>query len=146
MLVEKAKSYFPHGSDFNCAESMLHAANDEYELGLTHESMKLSAGFGGGMAIGNAMCGALSAGIMALGKLFVEDRAHESDRIKKLTKEFLETFKEKMGDLDCTPLKEKYYEDKEVGNRRCYKVVYAAAEVLDAIVTRELAKTSMNDK
>lgn len=138
MLIDRAKLYYP--GDLNCAESILYSANEEYGLGLGHETLKLSAGFGGGMAVGS-MCGALSAGVMVLGKLFVKDRAHESDRIKTLVKDFLETFRDKMGDWDCKPLKDNYYEEKEAGNRRCYKVVYAAAEALDGIVTRELKKT-----
>jgi hypothetical protein len=32
-------------------------------------------------------CGALTASIMVLGRLFVKERAHESTKIKELTKE-----------------------------------------------------------
>ena len=79
-------------------------------------------------------CGALTAAIMVLGKLFVDNRAHESTRIKDLTRELFEEYKKEMGSIDCAPLKEMYRTEE----LKCGNVIIKAAEVLDRIVKREL--------
>ena len=84
----------------------------------------MAAGFGGGMGI-DSVCGALTGGIMVLGVLFVEDKAHESDRIKTLEKEFLNRYKDKMGDINCPPLKENHHNDKV----RCLNVIKEAGQI-----------------
>ena len=113
----------------------MNGANKAYELNLSKETRKLAAGFGGGMGI-ESTCGALTGSVMALSHMFVKERGHESTRIKELTKELFATFEEKMGSIVCAPLK-KDYRTEELG---CKNVILAAAEVLDAIVKRELAK------
>lgn len=133
MLTELIRQGFGEKEDLNCAEKILQGANVAYNLGLDKEALKLAAGFGGGMAIEDK-CGALTASIMVLGKLFVKNNAHESTRIKELTKELFDEYKKKMGTIDCAPLKEKYRTEE----LKCKNVVLAAAEVLDRIVKREL--------
>jgi C_GCAxxG_C_C family probable redox protein len=80
-------------------------------------------------------CGALTASIMVLGRLFVKERAHESTKIKELTKELFEEYKKEMGSIDCAPLKEKY----KTEELKCRNIIAKAAEILDRIVERELA-------
>lgn len=123
--------------DFNCAEKILNGANQAYGLNLPAEALKLAAGFGGGMGIEHT-CGALTGSVMVLSHMFVKQRGHESTRIKELTQEFFSTFEKKMGSIICAPLK-KDYRTEELG---CTNVIVAAAEVLDAIVERELKKDS----
>jgi len=118
--------------DLNCAEKTLYGANQVYSLGLDKKSLKMSAGFGGGMATGN-VCGALTAAIMVLGLLFVENNAHESSKIKELTQELFANYKKAMGEIDCDPLKAKYRTE-EI---QCTNVIAKAAEILDAIIKRE---------
>lgn len=132
MLKEMLEQGFGEKEDLNCAEKILQAANIAYELGLDREALKLAAGFGGGMAIGDK-CGALTAAVMVLGRLFIKDRAHESTRIKELTKELWETYMNDMGAIDCIPLK-KMHATEEF---KCRNVIIKAAEVLDDIVKRE---------
>jgi len=119
--------------DLNCAEKILQGANIAYNLGLDKEALKLAAGFGGGMAIEDK-CGALTASIMVLGRLFVKNNAHESTRIKELTKELFEEYRKEMDSIDCAPLKERYRTEE----LKCKNVIIKAAEVLDRIVKREL--------
>lgn len=135
MLTELVKQGFGDKEDLNCAERILQGANISYALGMDKEAVKLAAGFGGGMAIGDK-CGALTASIMVLGSMFVKDRAHESTRIKELTKELFDEYTKVMGAVDCIPLKQKYA-TKEL---KCNNVILKAAEVLDNIVERELKK------
>ena len=71
MLAELIESGFGNSEDFNCAEKILYGANQAYQLGLNKDALKLSAGFGGGMGIGDT-CGALTASVMVLSLLFVK--------------------------------------------------------------------------
>jgi len=132
MLRDLIEQGFGEKEDLNCAEKILQAANIAYNLGLDKEALKLVSGFGGGMAIEDK-CGALTASIMVLGKLFVKERAHESTKIKELTKELFEEYKKEMGSIDCAPLKEKYRTEE----LKCRNIIIKAAEILDRIVERE---------
>lgn len=119
--------------DLNCAEKILYGANQAYHLNLDQEVLKISAGFGGGMAI-ESICGTLTASIMVLGLLFVKKNAHESSKIKDLTQELLNTYKQEMGSLDCGPLKANYRTEE----LKCKNVILKAAQILDTIIKREL--------
>lgn len=137
MLTEKIEKYYSKGLNLNCAETMVYAANEEYNLNLDKNALKMAAGFGGGMGI-ESVCGALTGGIMVLGVLFTNEKAHESERIKTLEKEFLSRYQDKMGDIMCRPLKEKHHND-EV---RCINIIKEAGAILDEIVQRELGTSS----
>lgn len=132
MLVDKCIKYYDKKYDLNCAECMLYAANDEYGLGLTKKHFKAAGGFGGGMAVEN-VCGALTGAVMVLGCLFVNERAHESDKIKLLTKEMVERFSEKLKTVNCSQLKSLYRDDQ----KRCIDIITTSAQILDDIITRE---------
>ncbi|GLI51802.1 hypothetical protein TSYNTROOL_18880 [Tepidanaerobacter syntrophicus] len=137
MLTEKIEKYYSKEFDLNCAETMVYSANEEYGLNLDKKALKMASGFGGGMGI-ESVCGALTGGIMVLGVLFTKEKAHESERVKTLEKEFLSRYKDKMGDILCKPLKEKHHND-EV---RCLNVIKEAGVILDDIVRRELGTPS----
>lgn len=133
MLVETSEKYYDKKYDLNCAECILYSANEEYGLGIDPKGLKLAAGFGGGMAV-EGDCGALTGAIMVLGNLFVEERAHESDRIKTLTKEFIDRFNERLKTVNCKELKSMYRHDDD---KKCIDIIKAAAEILDEMVKRE---------
>lgn len=134
MLTDLMLAGFGEKEDYNCAERILYGANQAYGLHFDHQSLKMSAGFGGGMAIGS-VCGALTAAVMVLGTLFVEERAHESTRIKQLTQELFASFREDLGEIDCDPLKIRYRTETE----KCKTMIVKVAEILDRIVEREKA-------
>ncbi|MGF7057551.1 C-GCAxxG-C-C family (seleno)protein [Brassicibacter mesophilus] len=133
MLKELMKEGFGKDKKLNCAEKILYGANEAYNLGLDKESLKVVAGFGGGMGI-ESVCGALTGSIMVLSKLFVNDVAHESDKIKELTQELLHRYGNEMGDINCSALKKNH----RTLFSGCDKVIVKAAEILDDIVVREL--------
>lgn len=132
MLYQLLQTGYGDAQDFNCAEKILYGANEAYRLGLPKEALKMAAGFGGGMATED-VCGALTAAIMVLGRLFVQNNAHESTRIKELTQALLGSYREAMGDIDCAPLKANYRTEE----LKCRNVILKAAEMLDGIVKRE---------
>ncbi|MFA5523066.1 MAG: C-GCAxxG-C-C family (seleno)protein [Tissierellales bacterium] len=117
---------------YNCAEKILYGANEIYNLGLGKETMKLAAGFGGGMGV-ESTCGTLSASVMVLSKIFVKDTAYESN-IKEITREFINRFKNEMKSIDCAPLKVEYRNEE----KGCDDVIIKAAEILDDIVAERM--------
>ncbi|WP_432402028.1 C-GCAxxG-C-C family (seleno)protein [Wukongibacter sp. M2B1] len=133
MLKALIESGFGNDRKLNCAEKILYGANETYDLGLSSDALKLAAGFGGGMAVEEA-CGAITAAVMVLSKLFVEDTAHKSNKIKNLTTELLYSYETKMGSIICKPLKKNH----RSLFKGCDKVIITAAECLDEIVKREL--------
>ncbi|NLN48950.1 MAG: hypothetical protein GX154_07715 [Clostridiales bacterium] len=133
MLSDTVKKYYSVDFGLNCAESVLYAANEEYGLGLDKSALKTMAAFGGGMGVEEA-CGAMTGSLAALGVIFVKDRAHESDKIKLLTKEFIRDFKEKLSTDNCRDLKEIFKNDKN----KCEYIVVVAAQILDDIVRKEV--------
>ncbi len=132
MLVEKVRKYYGSEYDLNCAETILYGANEEYGLNLPKETFKTMAAFGGGMAIEDT-CGVATGAICVIGIIFTKERAHESDYVKELTKEFMENFKKECTTLNCASLKERYRND-EI---RCSNIVEIGAEILDKIIIRE---------
>lgn len=133
MLKELIEQGFGEEQNFNCAEKILYGANEAYHLGLDKNSLRLSAGFGGGMGIGN-VCGALTASVMVLSHLFVDEKAHESGRIKQLTQELFKRYREEMDGIDCRFLMGRYRTEAY----KCRDVIAKAADILDQMIAREL--------
>lgn len=128
MLKDRVGAYYLE-KNYNCAEAMIRAINDEYHLALDEEGMKLVGGFGGGMGYG-LTCGALSAAIAALGKLCIGSKAHETAGFKELCADYAQAFRKREGEVDCSTLKPKYF----VPGQRCLKTVELAAELFDEFV------------
>ena len=129
MLKDYIDNHYFTGN-YNCAETILRAANDCYELGLTETEMKLVAGFGGGMQTGN-VCGALLGAIAFFSQRYVETRAHDSSDIgpavQLLTRRFREAFG---GSILCRDIKPVYFNRED----RCYHTVLKASEVIDDVI------------
>ena len=130
LLFDLLAEGFGNNQDYNCAEKILYGANKVYNLGLSKESLKLSAGFGGGMGI-ESSCGALTAGTMVLSNLFVKEVAHESTLIKNKTSDYLNDFIKEMHSINCYKLKEMYRTD----DKKCNDIILKSAEILDTIYT-----------
>lgn len=138
VLSDKAIKYYDKAYDLNCAETMIYAANEEYTMNLSKETLKTMAAFGGGMGI-ESVCGAITGSLAVLSLLFTKDRGHISPKVKELSKEFFNEYYMMMGTDNCSDLKAKYKND-EI---RCWKMIEAAAEVLDKIVLREKDRSGL---
>ena len=126
MLADVAENYFLQG-DFNCAESVLLAANDVYELGLDKESChRLVSAFGGGMGCG-LLCGAIAGAMAALGQAAVTERAHVTEGFKELCADTAAKMEEALGSVNCSVIKPELF----VEGRRCAETVRRAADVLE---------------
>ena len=135
MLKELIEQGFYPKEDLNCAETILYGANQVYGLGLSKDCLRLSAAFGGGMGTEN-VCGVVTASLMVLGFMFVEEHAHQSPEIKDLCKELFDRYTKELGNFDCKPLKEEYRTEE----KKCYNIILKGAEILDSIVTSEKKK------
>ena len=126
MLADIAQRYYLEG-DYNCAESVLLAANEAYGLGLDPECCyRLVSAFGGGMGC-VVVCGALSGGMAALGQAAVTGRAHTTEGFKALCTGCVRDFTDTLGGRDCAQLKPKYFSRET----KCLKTVRLACDVLE---------------
>lgn len=125
MMRDRIYDYFVT-RDYNCAESILRAADDEYGLGLREQDFKLVSAFGGGLGC-EKTCGALCGALAAIGCLKVTDRAHATENFKELCGGFVQKFEADLGSIDCDVLKLKYRDEET----RCLKTVELAADALD---------------
>jgi len=137
-IYTRVRDGFPDQEKMNCAEQILNAANIELGLGLSKESLKLSACFGGGMGV-RSLCGAVAGSGMVLAHLFVKEYAHEGEReIARLTKELIEGIEAEQGSHFCKDLRPKYF----VEGEGCKNMILIAARHLDALLERERAKAA----
>jgi C_GCAxxG_C_C family probable redox protein len=90
--------------DLNCAETILYGANEAYRLGLGPESLKLAAGFGGGLCT-EKECGVVTGMVMVLSCLFAEERGHTSPALKIKVQEAIRLFEAEYGCTQCKSLK-----------------------------------------
>ena len=75
MLVDRVIKYYDKEYDLNCAECMLVAANEEYDLNISKQTLMAMASFVGIMADGS-VCGAVTGSITVLGVMFTAERGH----------------------------------------------------------------------
>lgn len=128
MLKERVHDYYEN-KDCNCAEAVIRAANDEYDLGINEEGLRAFGGFGGGMYCGN-VCGAISGGIGAISAKEIKTCAHQTEALGPKCKKMMNDFKERFGSAFCTKVKAVHNTKAE----RCGKVVEGAAEILEEIM------------
>lgn len=127
MLKEYAEKYY--SQNYNCAETIIRAANDEYNLGLTEQAMRLCGGFGGGMGCGKA-CGALCGGISAVSAQLIDDRAHETPELRAKCTALVAAFNRILGDTECKNLMRKYKQP----DTRCLNTVLLGCEALESVM------------
>lgn len=128
MLKDLAQDYY-FAQNYNCAETILHAANDYYNLGLHDRDMILVAGFGAGMQTGNT-CGTLLSAISILSMKYVEAKAHESADIREVSTLLTRKFKEKFGSTLCKEIKPKFF----APEIRCKNTVDAACDIIEEVI------------
>ena len=127
MLEDIARKYYKEG--YNCAESMIRAGNEYYQLGLHEKDMNMMAPFGGGMQVGD-VCGALIGSCAIIGAKYIESKAHDFPEIKKLNPTFIRAFQAEFGSRLCAQIKPTHY-SKEL---HCQNTVGKAAHILEDIL------------
>lgn len=139
-------------SGYNCAQSILFAYGPE--LGLDPEqALKLSTGFGAGMARRGEVCGAVTGGILALGLKYGrgarQDRLATEETYRKTTRLMTE-FGNRHGSCLCrvllegcdlqTPEGQKYFKDHDLLHQTCQGCVQSVSEILEPLMERPIAQ------
>ena len=128
MLKDMYQKYY-FEQNYNCAESLLRAANDYYELGLHDRDMIMVGAYGAGIQCGNT-CGAVLAAAAVLSMKYVEAKAHESTDIKPVTTELIRKFNMKYGSTLCKDIKPQSFKPEY----RCRMTVEAACDILEETI------------
>ena len=139
-LCELIKAGFGVAEDYNCSEKIVRGANIAYGLGLSEDALRMMGGFGGGMGLGET-CGTVTGAVAVISGMLVKERAHATPELKSTTQEYINRFRERLGDeIECRNLRSKY-RTKEAG---CEKILITAAEIIDELVNdfQEEKKTS----
>ncbi len=128
MLKEICEKYY-YEQNYNCAETLIRAANEYYDLGLHDRDMIMLGGYGAGIQTGNT-CGAVLAAVSVLSMKYVEQKAHESKDIKPVTTLLIREFNEKYGSILCKDIKPQSFEP-EI---RCKNTIEAACDILESVI------------
>ena len=134
MFKETLAKYYDEGN-YNCAETIIRAGNEYYELDLHDRDMIAFGGFGGGIQTGNT-CGAVLAAVSVLSMKYIEKKAHESQDIRPVTMAFIRKVNEKYGSILCKDIKAQSF-DKVA---RCKFTVENVGEILDSVIAEYEAK------
>lgn len=122
--------------NYNCAESVIRAANEYYGLGLDEKAMIMTGVYGAGIQTGNT-CGAILSGAAVLSLKYVPAKAHESEDIKPVTTKFIREFNQIYGGIRCTEIKPKSFKTEY----RCLKTVECVCDTLEKVIAEyEAAK------
>ena len=128
MLKDIADKYY-FSQNYNCAETIIHAANEYYNLGLHQRDMVMLSGYGAGMQTAST-CGALLSTISVLALKYVETRAHESKDLQPVTFLLTKKFKEAFSSTLCKDIKPQSFR-KEI---RCQNTVHKACDILEEVL------------
>jgi C_GCAxxG_C_C family probable redox protein len=140
---ERAEAIFKEG--FSCSQAVLAAFSDEF--GFPREpALRISQGFGGGMARMAETCGALTGAFMVIGLKYGRTQA-EDDAAKEKTYalclELVRRFRARHGVLRCrellgcdigTPEGAKIARDEKLHDDLCPQLVVSAAEILEDLL------------
>ena len=125
MLKDHTYQYY-NELGYNCAESIIRAGNDYYDLGLHDQDMIMVAGFGAGLQCGQT-CGAVLSAVSILSVKYVERNAHASADIHPVTVKLIRKFKERYGSVLCKDIKPQSYKPEY----RCQRTVETACDILE---------------
>lgn len=128
MLKDVYKKYYLD-MNYNCAETIIRAGNEYYDLGLHDRDMIAFGGFGGGIQTGNT-CGAILSAVSVLSMKYIEKNAHESRDIKPVTTALLKEFDNRFGSILCKDIKPQSFKP----DVRCMTTIETACDILEQVI------------
>ncbi len=128
MLKDLYEKYY-YDMNYNCAETIIRAGNEYYDLGLHDRDMIAFAGFGAGIQTGNT-CGAILAAVSVLSMKYVEKNAHESKDIKPVTISLIQEFNKRYGSVLCKDIKPQSFKP----DTRCQATIETACDILEQVI------------
>ena len=128
MLKDLCEKYY-YDMNYNCAETMIRAGNEYYDLGLHDRDMIAFGGFGAGIQTGNT-CGAILSAVAILSMKYVEKKAHESKDIKPVTQALIREFNKRYGSVLCKDIKPQSF----APDIRCKATIETACDILEQVI------------
>ena len=127
--IEKSHEF--HGKGFNCAQSVVLAYHDLFDIDLK-TAIRASEAFGAGMGGRETTCGALSGAVMLAGLKHSDGNA-DAPASKMTTysaaAQIVEEFKKRCGDINCCDIK--------VNNRvTCGECITCGAELVEEFLLK----------
>ena len=129
MSLKDLYSKYYYDQNYNCAETMIRAGNEYYELGLHDRDMIAFGGFGAGIQTGNT-CGAILSAVSLLSMRYVEQKAHESADIRPVTTALIRKFNERYGSVLCKDIKPQSFQP----DIRCKHTIETACDILEQVI------------
>lgn len=136
-----AADYFDDGC--SCSEAVVKAA---YDSGLIDKNINydtinmISSSFSGAMGTNECLCGAVAGSQIVLGLVFGRKNcSNDPYNIRKISKGFIEEFKQKRKTTCCRALRAKY-KDNPIANRaNCSAIVAECAEIIQKTIKERTA-------
>lgn len=128
MLKDLIHSYY-FDQNYNCAETIIRAANEYYDLKLHDRDMIMLGAYGAGIQCGST-CGAVLSAASVLSMKYVEAKAHESEDIRPVVQKMVRKFNEKYSSLLCKDIKPQSFKPEY----RCLKTVEVACDILEETI------------
>ncbi len=129
MSLKDLYSKYYYDQNYNCAETMIRAGNEYYELGLHDRDMIAFGGFGAGIQTANT-CGAILSAVSILSMRYVEQKAHESADIRPVTTALIRKFNERYGSVLCKDIKPQSFQP----DIRCKHTIETACDILEQVI------------
>lgn len=128
MLKDLLPKYY-FDQNYNCAETILRAANEYYDLGLHDKDMILVGAYGAGIQSGNT-CGAVLSVAAVLSLKYVEAKAHESEDIRPVVQKMMRKFNKKYGSILCKDIKPQSFKPEY----RCQMTIETSCDILEETI------------
>ena len=141
--IEEALKRF--NEDFSCSQSIFSTYAPQFGLD-EDKALRISTGFGGGMARSGRTCGAVSGSYMTIGLKYGMDSSkdpEEKEQTYNLINKFSEKFKKLNTSLLCREILgcdintlegKEFFDKNELLDKKCVKCVRTAAEILEEIL------------
>ena len=139
-----------YDSGFNCAESVLKACAELYQLPDADVVPNVASGFGGGIGRKGSVCGALTGGVLALGlamgRMDPKDTAAR-DQIYTHARELYQRFEREFGTVLCfnltqcdlaTPEGQQKFKDLGLHKNLCSKFVQGMVRWVGEVIEGQL--------
>jgi C_GCAxxG_C_C family probable redox protein len=144
-MKKKEKALELFNGSFNCSQAVFTVFAEEFGLE-KEEALKISCGFGGGMARMGNTCGAVTGAYMAIGLKYGKSKP-EDNEARDITfskiHQFSDEFKKKNNSLVCnellgcdygSPEGRKFAADNNLHSKICNNLVADAVEIVEKLL------------
>jgi len=131
--VKQAVHYFRNG--LYCSEAVVKAFNEYYHIGMTDDEMKIATAFGSGIGSSRCACGAVTGGVIILGRIAGRTSPAESEElVYQLVSKLHDRFRKKYKAMCCRVLTNKVIWGTVWHKNYCERLVWDAAIMLDDLI------------